>query len=596
MDPESDQETRHASRERQLINQLVAFVAVLEVDGRLVDVDAAALNIGGIGIDDVRGIPFWNTYWWSYDPEVQDEVRDAVHRAAAGETVRLESVVRVAGDGRLPILWQVGPIRGEHDQVVELVASASDISERRRAEEEMERNRLACVRQVAELEALYDALPVGVALHDRDLAFLRVNRHLADLNGLPIAQHYERSGRELLDSIDPALADVIRSVFRSGQPSLGHEIRAETPAVRDASRDFVADYYPVKVDGEAFAVGTCVREVTAERQLQNQLAASEARLRRVTDEAPILIALLDAEGRITWANRDVLRRFGDSAERHAGTDYATLLAPHLETPGDEALLRQAVQGAAAGRPSRLDLELTRGGGREVLEIQVTPLGARDGRVTEIVATGTDVTDRRLHEERLRLLNRELNHRMKNLFALVQSVITMSARGEKDVGRYVETLRGRVEALAAAHLIGTVDETMGTIRVRDLVATVLEPHERGGSRMTIEGPEFRLSRSAATPLGMILHELATNAVKHGALGGGEGTLAIRWRLTGNEGRELELHWTEDAPSREMAGEASSGGFGTRLMQGCAMQLQGRLSQAAHARGVDTTLTFPSDEPT
>ena len=120
---------------RRVLDNLFAFVGVLAPDGRLLDANRAPLEAAGITLQEVRGRPFWEAYWWSHDLAVQARVREACRRAAAGETSRYDLEVRMAGDSRMAIDFQVAPLRDAAGRVTHLIPSAVDITERKRAEE-----------------------------------------------------------------------------------------------------------------------------------------------------------------------------------------------------------------------------------------------------------------------------------------------------------------------------------------------------------------------------------------------------------------------------------------------------------------------------
>ncbi|WP_202900529.1 CHASE3 domain-containing protein, partial [Parvularcula oceani] len=111
-----------------------------------------------------------------------------------------------------------------------------------------------------------------------------------------------------------------------------------------------------------------------------------------------------------------------------------------------------------------------------------------------------------------LLAKELDHRVKNVFALVAAVVSASARGETDVRQMADKVSGRIQALSRAHAVSRGSTACPTPTLRDLLAVLLEPYETGPGRLEMRGEEVDLPSSMATPLGLIIHELATNAVQ------------------------------------------------------------------------------------
>ena len=126
-------ERRSEQRLRSILDNLFAFVGVLEPDGTLLEANRAPLEAAGIQIEDVAGKKFWNCYWWNYAPEAQARLKQACERARTGETVRYDAEVRVAGEQLLWIDFQLAPLLDDDGSVVNLIPSGIDISERRAA-------------------------------------------------------------------------------------------------------------------------------------------------------------------------------------------------------------------------------------------------------------------------------------------------------------------------------------------------------------------------------------------------------------------------------------------------------------------------------
>jgi two-component sensor histidine kinase len=210
----------------------------------------------------------------------------------------------------------------------------------------------------------------------------------------------------------------------------------------------------------------------------------------------------------------------------------------------------------------------------------------------MLGTLRDITERRRYEERLRLLNRELRHRVKNLFGVIQGLILSSAKGAADLEAFVPALRARIDALAAAHLVGVADEQMAPVSLRDILDAVLKPYRTEETDMTVDGPDLALPARLVTPLGLVLHELATNAVKHGAWAVPRGRIAVEWSVA-EAGPEfvLELAWQETLPDAGAPGDAGGTGFGGRLIDASLVQVRGQIRREWRAHGLRVRLSVP-----
>lgn len=191
-------------------------------------------------------------------------------------------------------------------------------------------------------------------------------------------------------------------------------------------------------------------------------------------------------------------------------------------------------------------------------------------------------------ERSDLLARELNHRVKNLFAIVQSIVRMTARRENDADMLANKIGERINALAIAHQVSQGALERPVADLRSLIEATLAPYAQTASRLTLEGPEVELSAPASQPVGLILHELATNAVKYGAWSNDQGTLAVRWQVEEGDPRRLILRWEEkDIAPREAGPE----GFGTQMMAASARQVGGKIEREFGSDSMTARLAFP-----
>ena len=200
-------------------------------------------------------------------------------------------------------------------------------------------------------------------------------------------------------------------------------------------------------------------------------------------------------------------------------------------------------------------------------------------------------ERRRHEEHRELLLNELNHRVKNTLATVQSFAVQTLRNSPTAEQARETLEARLVALARAHDVLT-DEHWEAANLSDVVASALSPYfdKADSSRRHIAGCEVRLKPKAALAFSMVLHELATNAVKYGALSIEAGQLHIDWEITGSA--RLVLHWKEKGgPTVE---RPQRRGFGSRLIEhGIAHDMAGRADWDFAPEGLTCRIEVPLD---
>ena len=215
----------------------------------------------------------------------------------------------------------------------------------------------------------------------------------------------------------------------------------------------------------------------------------------------------------------------------------------------------------------------------------------------IIGFNVDITDLRQAEEARLLLLQELDHRLKNLFTIASGMVNMTARAASTPAEMAVALNGRLMAMSRAHdlLRSVVTARLGqgeSASLQDLVRVVLEPHlPPQRERIRVTGPALQVGPKAATSLGLVLHEFATNAAKYGALSSAEGELEVAWSA-GND--HLVLSWQEmGGPAVE--GPPSRKGFGTQLARlGVTGQLGGRLHHDWRPSGVVLRLELPLDQ--
>jgi two-component sensor histidine kinase/CHASE3 domain sensor protein len=192
-------------------------------------------------------------------------------------------------------------------------------------------------------------------------------------------------------------------------------------------------------------------------------------------------------------------------------------------------------------------------------------------------------------DRADLLAGELNHRVKNLFAVVLAIIRMSGRDDPEAKPVAERIAARVTALLRAHELTQGKGGEQQVALVRLVETVLAPYRSEGVAAEVDGPAVDLSPREATPVGLILHELATNCVKYGAWSAPGGRLEVTWQ-NAESGARLELRWREHCAEAQAA-PSDSRGFGSTLLDGSIRQLSGKIERSFHADGIEVRISLP-----
>lgn len=285
---------------------------------------------------------------------------------------------------------------------------------------------------------------------------------------------------------------------------------------------------------------------------------SEHLLASIGESSADLIYAKDREGRMLYANRATLEVIGRDAEQVIGKSEREWHDNQEEAETIMAIDRAVME---RGEVERIDeLFTTSGGEQRIFHSVKAPLRDETGAVIGLVGVTSDVTAQRRAEEQQATLLHELNHRVKNTLATVQSLAFQSFRDCPPEA--FDLFEGRLAALSRAH--DTL--THGLWRsapIGDVVATALEPFRFAG-RLTVTGDHCRLEAGAALALSMMLHELGTNACKYGALSGPEGRVAVRWScIETGEKVHISLRWEESGGPP--VAEPERRGFGSRLIE-------------------------------
>ena len=337
-----------------------------------------------------------------------------------------------------------------------------------------------------------------------------------------------------------------------------------------------------KIDG----VVATFMDVTERRRMEDSLRDSERKLQqeaRLVDlsRAPIFVWNFDG-GIVQW-NRGSEELYGYTHDEAVGRKKDELL--RTEVPGSSVeAVRQALleKGTWKGELRHADKA-----GRALVVDSRAELVVENGRRFVLEST-RDITHTKALEERQRLLVDELTHRAKNLLTVVQGIVHQTRRNSSSTDEFERKLDGRINALANSLKL-LVDSSWHSADLQELIAHQVGPYVgEDRDRLKLQGAPIALPPGVATPFGLVLHELATNAAKYGALADGKGWIEFKWRkIDGEKGETVEVTWTErNGPKVRSPAKL---GFGSRLI-GDAIP-GARIKHEFLSNGVRCTVEFP-----
>ncbi len=347
--------------------------------------------------------------------------------------------------------------------------------------------------------------------------------------------------------------------------------------------------------GRALRAAGVTFDVTARRTAEIAAARALAELRAVYDTAPVGLALLDRGGRVLSLNARFAAMLGaPPAAPPAGGWALVEVLPAAALDEVRAAHRRVVETGEAATGIEVAAETAAApGDRRCWTASLQPILAADpegGDAAPAVSLMVeDVTDRRRAEARRDLLAREVDHRARNALSLVQAAVRMTRAG--DVPGFARAIEDRIAAVARAQTLLSDRRWSGADLwqvMEGALAVFTEGEPR--ARLRFGGPEVTLSAAAVQPVSMALHELATNAMKYGALSAAEGEVSIAWTLDRPAGL-LRLRWAE-AGGPPLAGTPPRRGFGSRVLEATIRdQLDGRVERDWSGDGLVCHVALP-----
>lgn len=374
--------------------------------------------------------------------------------------------------------------------------------------------------------------------------------------------------------------------LKEQRPNRGMEAVAERP---DGSRVPFMPYPSPLFDEYGLLIGAV--NMLIDLSELKRAEEADARLAAIVESTEDAIVSKTLEGKITSWNRGATELFGYSAEDAVGQSIMMLI-PDDRADEETMILDRIQRGKRVGTYETV--RRCKDGTLINVLLTVSPMRDSTGRIIGASKIARDISGRKRLEEQRELMLREMNHRIKNLFALATSMVEVSRKSAASAEELAEAVKGRLFALAQAHELTLparceqMDQRPTTLKA--LLNAVVTPHVVQGTiceRVGFEGPNPPIAGQAVSSLALLLHELATNAAKYGALAVPSGRISVRCV---EQGVQLLVSWTEEG-GPAVVGPPATTGFGTMLAKATVRsQFDGEIAYEWNPSGMTVNVTL------
>lgn len=452
---------------------------------------------------------------------------------------------------------------------------------------------------------ILELIPVAVCICDLQGRIVQYNRRAAEIWGrVPnLGETHENFTRDAkFFSAEGQLLPESRLnfVLKTGQPRRDEEVVVHQP--NGNRRTAILNIEPLLDSrGQIVGVVNVFQDITERNRVLKALEQSQQDLRQqqerwsaTYEHAAIGIVEIDAEGRFLRVNESICDITGLTREELLGWQlFSPTSRTHPEDrDADEKLYRRQVRGEIEFYS--IEKRFIRRDGRTIwCSIRSSTVRDPAGQFLYGVRVVQDITARKEADERQKLLMDELNHRVKNTLATVQSLAAQTARGTDSPEAFRKAFEGRLVALSHAHDQLT-RRHWTSADLRAIVTAATAPFARGQDRVAIVGEDVTVTPRIALTLAMVFHELTTNAVKYGSLSGAAGKVEVNWRVVSRSTQQplLSIDWRErDGPP--VTGP-HRGGFGSRFIEASvAAELHGVARLTFDPTGLRCAIEVPLD---
>ena len=480
-------------------------------------------------------------------------------------------------------------VRNPDGELTRLLGVSRDITARKQIEDRLQRNERAS-------RELLSELPGAIYVTDAVGRIIYCNQSAVDLWGaIPILgkDKWDDLARfRHADGTPMAQADCPTEIaLKQGRIVRGQEAIIER---KDGSRVPVIPYPTPLYDEKGAIAGVINMTVDISERKETELALAERNAQFALAAKAALVGShaydVDADSMQVDEGYAALHGLPEGTTETTRSQWRLRAHPEdvdrVNAARTQALLEQQREHGMEYRIIRSNSEV------RWIESRSSMSYSGDGRPRRVVGVNIDITERKRAEEQLRVLVAELDHRVKNALATVSAVVSRTQDTSDGVDDFVASLRGRIRSMAATHQLLS-HRLWNGVPLSELIQRELTPYATG-TNTAIDGPEVTLSAKAAQAVSMVLHELATNAAKHGALSVHDGKVSVRWqrRVNGNTDAPVGIEWQESGGPTVRPPDTS--GYGVEVIRDLIpYELGGMVDLAFASDGLQCRVELPAE---
>lgn len=563
------------------------MVMMVGEEGILIYNDAYA-QFAGQKHPSIFGMPVLDAW-----PEIADFNRLNVERGLSGESWALRDQELVLNRyGQPESGWMdlhYSPVPGDDGLSMGTLCLVHETTDRYLAEKALARSEERLTLALASSALVgtwdWDVINNVVTADDKFAQMYNIDAQTAGL-GAPIEQYLLAIEHEDLPRVNTALQHAIET---------GGELRSEYRVVApDGTRRWlmVSGKPRRDAEGRVYRFPGVAIDITDQRRAAEALAKSELEFRTLADTMPQMVWATQPDGYHDYYNARWYEFTGTPVGSTDGEGWNNVFHPEDQ----ERAWTVWRHSLATGEPYQIEYRLRHHSGEYRWTLgRALPISDAAGKILRWIGTCTDIHDSRKAAEERELVAQELSHRIKNIFAVLTGIVSLSARGQPEIKPFADQLRHRIFALGEAHdfvrpqhYLSAQPSGQGMLSALVSRLTRAYETENGETRVRYSGEDTAIDDAAATPLALLFHELATNAAKYGALSRPEGWVELTGR---HEGEHLHLTWVEKG-GPEAVEPAQLSGFGSKLIElSVSGQMRGQITRHWSTEGLRVEIDLP-----